>query len=469
MGVEPSPMTAPVVRIGPQPGPQTEFLATLADVAIFGGGAGGGKTYGLLLEPTRHFDNPLFGGVIFRKEAVQIRNQGSLWDESAKLFPLFGAAPRESTLEWMFPHPTDPSRPGCTMKFAGLERDSTCLNWQGSQIPYIGFDELTHFTEYQFFYMLSRIRSDSGVPGYVRATCNPDVNSWLRKFLDWWIGKDGLALPERSGVIRYFIRINEEIIWADSKEDLYLKYGRGPEIMPLSVTFIPSTVYDNKILMQKDPGYLGKLLALPRVERERLLGGNWNVKASAGTVFRREWFEVIEALPADCTTTVRYWDRAATIPNENNKDPDWTRGVKVAKTKQKQFIVCGMVSARTTPLHVEALVKNTASQDGRRVVQCIEQDPGSAGVADAQNFARVLAGYQVRIRKPTKDKLTRALPASAQAEAGNIKVLSGPWNDAFFQELENFSEALEGHDDIVDAFSGAFNELCTNPSILDVL
>lgn len=462
-------MNQPIINIGPQPGPQTAFLASPADIVIYGGGAGGGKSYGLLLEATRHYDNPLFGGVIFRKEATQIRNQGSLWDESAKLYPFFGATPRESTLEWIFPHFTNPSKTGATMKFAGLERDISVLNWQGSQIPYMGFDELTHFSEYQFFYMASRVRSGSGVPGYIRATCNPDFNSWLRKFLDWWIGEDGLALPERSGVIRYFIRINEEIYWADSKEEIYATFGNGPEIMPISVAFIPSTVYDNKILLQKDPTYLGKLLALPRVERERLLGGNWNTRASAGNIFKREWFKIVDKLPEGTIAKIRYWDRAATKPNPDNKDPDWTRGLRMHRLSDGRFVVADLRSLRDTPGAVENLVVNIAKQDGYDMPVGLEQDPGSAGVADVSNMCRQLPGFQVRVRKPTKDKVTRARPVSSAAENGLIYVLRAPWNDEFFNECENFSEDLKGKDDIVDTLSGAYNELCGGHSILDVL
>ena len=87
----------------------------------------------------------------------------------------------------------------------------------------------------------------------------------------------------------------------------------------------------------------------------------------------------------------------------------------------------------------------------------VEQDPGQAGVADAQNFIRLLAGFPVEAVKVSTDKITRALPASAQAEAGNIKLLRGKWNADFLLELENFPEV--SHDDQVDAMSGAFNLL----------
>jgi predicted phage terminase large subunit-like protein len=444
--------------LAPQPGQQTAFLSSKADIAIYGGAAGAGKSFALLLEPLRHFNNPKFGGVIFRRNSVQVRNQGGLWDESAQIYTQLKAVPRQSYLEWLFPA-------GGKLKFAHLETEANVYDWQGSQIPYIGFDEVTHFTEKQFFYMLSRNRSMSGIPGYVRATCNPDTDSWVRRFIDWWIDGDGYPIQERSGILRYFIRVEDEIMWGATREELMEKYG--DDQLPKSVTFIPAKIFDNKLLLEKDPSYLSSLKALSRVERMRLLEGNWNVKSSAGLYFQRGWFPIVDALPANPILTVRYWDRAATKPSETNRDPDYTVGLKLHRYADGTFIVSHVARTRDTPLNVERFVRNTATQDGFNTIVCVEQDPGSAGVADVDNYVRLLAGFNIRIRKPSKDKVTRALPVSAQCEHGNIRILRGEWNDSFLNELENFPDA--SHDDQVDALSGAFNELATGFSILDVL
>jgi predicted phage terminase large subunit-like protein len=449
------------VHIQPQAGPQTDFLGTAADIAIYGGAAGGGKTYGLLLDPLRHKDNPKFGATIFRRTAVQVRNEGGLWDESMGLYPLFGARPRESVMSWNFPS-------GMGMGFAHLEYEKDVFNFQGAQIPWIGWDELTHFTEYQFFYMLTRNRSTSGVKAKMRAGCNPDPDSWVRKFIDWWIDpKTGFPIPERSGKLRWFIRLNDTMIWKNTKKEIYDQYGRGPEIQPKSVTFIPSKLQDNKILMSKDPGYHANLLAQDRVTRERLLGGNWNVRASAGMLFRREWFPIVDAVPAGWIQAIRFWDRAATKPNESNKDPDWTRGVKIYKYANGSFVVVDLKSTRDTPGKVETLIKATASHDTTAVRIASQTDPGSAGKKEAEVFVSMLAGYDVHTAPNSKDKVTRAKPVSAQAEAGNIYVLRAGWNDEFFTELENFPEG--GHDDIVDVLSGGFNELTGGLSLADVM
>jgi len=449
------------VVIAPQPGPQEMFLSTPADIAIYGGAAGGGKSFALLLEPLRHYHNGKFGCVIFRRNATQVRNEGGLWDESMALYGRLQGRAREAFLEWEFPS-------GMRVKFAHLEHEKSVYDWQGAQIALIQFDELTHFTEHQFWYMVSRNRSMSGVPGYIRASTNPDVNSWVRTLIAWWIDKDtGYPIKERAGKLRWFIRQNNEMIWADTREELIAKYGADE--LPKSLTFVPSSVHDNKILLKTDPSYLANLKALPRVERLRLEGGNWNVRPTAGMYFNRDWFEIIDVMPTNILKVVRYWDKAATEPNENNKDPDWTAGVKMAKLSDGTFVVADVKRDRKSPMGVQRLIKNTASQE-RNVEICLEQDPGQAGVAEAQASVRDLMGYIVHVRKPTGDKATRAKPYSAACENGTVKILRAEWNEDYLSELENFTgEDNGGHDDQVDASSGAFNELCSDVSVFDVL
>lgn len=330
------------------------------------------------------------------------------------------------------------------------------------------FDELTHFDEHSFWYLQSRLRSTSGIRGYVRATTNPSPG-WVADLISWWIDSDGYPIKERSGLLRWFIRQNDAFVWADTKEELIKQYGQDQ--IPKSLTFIPSLLFDNKILMESDPTYLSNLKALSRVDRMRLLEGNWKVRATSGEVFNRSWFPVIDAIPSGWTSAVRFWDRAASKASETNRDPDWTRGLLLYKYPDNTFLVADLKSMRDTPGQVENLIKNTASHDSYDVQIMSQQDPGSAGVAEAENFVRMLAGYHVTTQTFSKSKLTRAKPVSAQAEVGNIRVLRRPWNDEFFSELENFSpeEEQTGHDDIVDCLSGSFNGMTQGVSILDCM
>lgn len=433
----------------PQAGPQEAFLATNADIALYGGAAGGGKTWALLLEPLRHVGNPDFGAVIFRRNSKQVRNEGGLWDESAKLYPLVAAKPQESILQWKFPS-------GAKLKFEHLEHEKNKYDWQGAQIPLIGFDELTHFSKSQFLYMMSRNRSTCGVRPYIRATTNPDADSWVASFIAWWIDQEtGFAIPERSGVVRFFTCINDEIIWGDTREDLLTRYPDLAHHDIISFTFIVASVYDNKILLATDPKYLGNLKAQTLVERERLLNGNWKIRPSAGLYFKRSYFEIVDAAPAS-SRIVRCWDLAATAAEEGNT-PDWTVGLRMSRDVHGTFYIEHVERLQASPEKVERAILNTAGSDGKAVTIRLPQDPGQAGKAQAKYLVGKLAGFNVKTKRVTGDKVTRASPASSQAEAGNIKLVRGPWNDAFLSEVENFPG--KGKDDQVDALSDAIDEL----------
>lgn len=456
-----------IIRLAPQKGPQEQFLATSADVCIYGGAAGGGKTFGLLLEPLRHMGNKDFNSVIFRRNYTQVTSPGGLWDSSRKIYSLVhGSYPLKTPkLHWTFPK-------GATVNFAQLESDDSCESWQGSQITMIGFDELTHFSEYQFFYMLSRNRTDSGVTPYVRATCNPDADSWVATFIEWWIDqKSGYPIKERSGVIRWMVRLNEQIYWVDSREEavlLAMETGlkrEEAETMPKSVTFIASTLQDNKILMKNDPGYLANLQALPLVERERLLHGNWKIKASAGLMFKRTQVNMLEEIPNDVILWCRGWDLAATAEDEDG-NPAYTAGVLVGKRQNGRYIVADVINRRLSASDVRKLILMTAQTDRAaygRVIQRLPQDPGQAGKEQAQSYMKLLSGFIVKIMPESGDKVTRAEPFSAMwqgtetMEQGFVDVLIAPWNGEFFNQYESFPQS--DFKDMVDAGANAFNQI----------
>ena len=279
-----------VTTIEPQAGYQLKALSSSADIVIGGGSAGAGKTYSLLLDPLRDVGTKGFGGVIFRRTSPQIRSEGGLWDTSMQIYPHVGAQPRETTLDWTFPA-------GPKIKFSHLEYEKNILDWQGSQIPFLGFDELTHFSKKVFFYMLSRNRSTCGVKPYVRATCNPDPESWVAEFIAWWIDPEtGFPIPERDGVIRYFILYGEDYVWGNSKEEviekawsflepLVEKSGVDPTEFVKSLTFVAGDVYGNKALLDVNPAYLGNLLSQDEQTRSQLLEGNWKVKISDQDIY----------------------------------------------------------------------------------------------------------------------------------------------------------------------------------------
>jgi len=406
------------------------------------------------LEAARHIDNPDYGAVIFRREAVQITSEGGLLDTSFNLYNNVDGKIRLSPhYQWRFPS-------GSTITFSHLHNRDDVNNWQGSQIPLIGYDELTHFTEWQFWYMLSRNRSMCGVQPYVRATCNPDADSWVAELVAWYIDQDtGYPIPERSGVLRYFVRIDDKLFWGSSRQELERDF---PGFIPKSFTFIPAKLDDNVALTERDPHYKANLLALNRVERERLLYGNWKVKPEAGSFFPSSNVTIIPAVPTDVKSWVRRWDLAATEPSETNPSPSATASVLMGKRNDGRIVIAHGISIRRNASFVRETIRAIASQDKAnysRVTIVIPQDPGQAGKDQSGSLTRYLNGYRVKATRETGPKQTRAEPLSAQWQAGNVELVQGPWNREYLLEMSSFPGSE--HDDYVDASSGAYLE-CTS-------
>jgi predicted phage terminase large subunit-like protein len=449
------------VLIGPQPGPQTAFLSCGAQITVYGGAAGGGKSYGLLLDAGRYacFD-PVrgFGATIFRRTMTQVTQQGGLWETSLGLYPLTeGAKPRQTPwLGWEWP------QHGTAVRFAHLQHEIDKQSYQGAQMAYLGFDELTHFTASQFWYMVSRNRSTSGVPPRIAATLNPDPDSWVKAFLGPWVDE---AWPEseqaESGEIRWFYRDGDAICWLH-KPSQRPKWIERDEVY--SVTFIEAKLADNPRLLEKDPGYRGRIRAMPLYERTIMEGGKkaWSIRKE-GNVFRAGWFKVVDAVPADECAWVRFWDFAATsMSEEKAQDPDYTVGTLVGLTEDGRYYVRDMVELRGTPAEVEQLVINTAAGDGPDISQVCEQEPGSAGKSVAHHFVTMLDGYDAHAVPATGDKATRARPVSAQAEVGNVYVMRAPWLERWRSFLCAFPNPRV-HDDHVDSLSGGCAWLRDNP------
>ena len=442
-------------QLAPQAGPQTQFMASPADIIIYGGAAGGGKTYALLLEGLRHKDVKSFGAVIFRHNYNQITAEGGLWDASQKIFnQVPDAHSRKSPkLHWRFDG-------GAKLSFAHIERDEDLKSWQGTEIAYIGFDELTHFTKHQFLYMLSRNRTTCGIRPYVRATCNPDSDSWVAEFISWWIDQEtGYAIPERSGQVRWMVVLNDIIYWGDTPEELAKKYEVNVEDCK-SVTFIASRLEDNKILMDSDPGYLANLKAMTEVDMERLLRGNWKIKAAAGSFFKRSQVgEILTEVPKDLVAVCRGWDLAATDKDEDD-EAAFTAGVLMGRRENGRFVIIDVINRQLKAGDVRSTVLVTAKMDHAKYAWCrqrLPQDPGQAGKDQKASYMEMLAGFDVHMIPESGDKSTRAEPMAAQWQHGMFDLVAGEWNEAYLNQLESFPDSK--WKDMVDASSSAFNEI----------
>lgn len=249
------------VIFAPNPGPQTEFLAANEREVLYGGSAGGGKSYGLLADPMRYFGNANFNGIILRRTNDELREL--IW-KSQEIYPKAypGAKWQEKKSQWVFPS-------GGRLWMTYLERDEDVLRYQGQAFSYIAFDELTqHATPFAWNYMRSRLRTtDPGLPLFMRATTNPGGpgHAWVKRmFID--------PAPAGKKFAATDIETGEPMVYPESHE----KAGQ-----PLFYRrFIPASLKDNPYLMA-DGQYEANLLALPEMQRRQLLEGDWAIADGA--------------------------------------------------------------------------------------------------------------------------------------------------------------------------------------------
>lgn len=238
---------------------QEIFLSRFEDEALYGGAAGGGKSEALVVEALRQVQIPHYRALILRKTYPEL---SELIDKSQRYYR--GAFPAaqwsEARHEWRFPS-------GAKISFGAMQHTNDRFKYQGRAYDYIAFDELTHFTQDEYLYLLSRNRaSGPGTRVYLRASANPGGigHGWVKaRFLT-------PAPPMQT-------------IW----EDVSMLTPDGTVLnAKRSRIFVPSTVFDNQILLKNDPAYAARLAALPDADKRALLYGDWD--AFAGQVFS-EW------------------------------------------------------------------------------------------------------------------------------------------------------------------------------------
>jgi hypothetical protein len=463
--------------IRPNSEAQEKALASPADILIYGGAAGGGKSWYLRACAIPMLSDDHFNGIIFRRTTKQLRGgeSGSMWGDAKKMFRPFGPRINEQDMMLRF-------EGGASLRFWHIEHESNLEDHQGPEYAYVGFDEITQFPENFFWFLFGRLRSLGGWEPFIRGTCNPDPDSWIRGFLDWWIGEDGYPIAERDGVIRWFFRDEDdgEIIWLE--EDQFDEHGNPPLDSdgdpPTSVTFIAAKLEDNATLMETDPGYRRKLKAMSKVERERFLGGNWNVANKTGT-FEHHVIDPkgqhIDDIPKGLKW-VRYWDLADTEPTKEmaqsrKKKICETAGAKVALHLEPnplggppiQTLYIGHVAAKKlSGGRKQKWMRATAlrEDDPNEVMQAIEQEPGATGKESIATYkAVVFAGYVFAADRPSGNKAYRASRWAGLAEIPGRVVLvrkgdePEDWFAPFLAQLNKYPNMLL---DKVDAVSGGY-------------
>jgi len=255
------PIAAQEVVFKPNPGPQTQYLASSEREVLYGGAAGGGKSYATLADPLRDMNNPDFSGLLVRHTTEELRE---LIQKSQELYPkaIPGIKWSERKSQWTTPR-------GGRLWMSYLDKDTDVMRYQGQAFNYVAFDELTQWNSpYAWNYMRSRLRTSSTELGlYMRATTNPGGpgHSWVKKmFID--------PSPANNP------------FWAtniETGETLAFPQGHSRAGEPLfKRRFIPASLFDNPYLA--DTGdYEAMLLSLPEHQRKQLLEGNWDINEGA--------------------------------------------------------------------------------------------------------------------------------------------------------------------------------------------
>lgn len=435
----------------PQPGPQTAFLQSDADIAIMGGAAGGGKTYGLLLEPLRFFHLEGVNAVIFRREGQQLNLPGSIWLESQKIYVDLGCTPNKTLYQYQF------SR-NSYLKFSGLQYEQDVYSFQGAQLDFLGLDELTHFTEFQFWYLIGRLRSVSGqVKPYCRATCNPD-QGWVFDLIKWWIDeKTGYPIAERSGKKRWMYKLDSRMVWFDDRETAVKSLaaqGIDDRIEPLSITFIPATLNDNQELLANDPTYYSKLAQLPESERQQMLEGRWFFRPQ-GKLFKPDWFARFVVEPRERDVVLITSDTASSTKTANDYTcfQVWTRA-------QGKMYLLKEVHGQFSATQQLTLLRSLILESNAKYVSIERAATGFYLIQEIVKSTGVIVLEMTR----QKDKYARGHDVQAYVEQGYVLLNpNAEYYTGFISEVAAFSPENKTkaavHDDRVDCLIDAIYHL----------
>lgn len=376
---------------------------------LYGGAAGGGKSDYLLMAALQYVDVPGYAALLLRRTFSQLDKADGLIQRAHEWLSKTDAQWNGTERRWTFPS-------GARVEFGHLQHDSDRFNYQSAAYQFVGFDELTQFSEVQYRYLFSRLRrlEGSGVPIRMRAASNPggDGHEWVK--------------------------------------------ARFVEPGDPSRPFLSAKLADN-VSLDRDE-YRGSLSHLDPVTRRQLEDGDWTARHGGG-MFRRESFRIVDALPEGVLESVRYWDLAATEASDG-KDPDWSVGCLMHRERSGRIYISDVTRFRARPGQRDVWIRNTAEMDGVAIPIIVEQEPGASGKSQLEYLVtNVLSGFRVTGERAMGKKAARAGPFASQVDVGNVSLLRGTWNVPFLDELESFDGSGTGHDDQVDAVSGAFKHL----------
>ena len=276
---------------------------------------------------------------------------------------------------------------------------------------------------------------------------------------DFYLDSEGIPIPERSNIERYFVVQEGKFVWYDTMEEAEAIHGKE---VPRSFRSLRAHVTQNIPLMVNNKDYYYNLLALPPIKRKIFLDGSWFCREEEAGYYKRHFSEIVPYAPYKPVGRCRSWDTSSTPVSSASPDPDWTRGVLVSKDDKGYITLEDIASLRDRPHKVEELILHYAVYDPPGTYVVLNIDPGSAGLAYVDTLRKKIAelGVYCKVIRSNKNKLQRFLPFSAIAEAGYSRVVKADWNEDWFEEAERFNgQKNNGHDDICDCVSLAVEAL----------
>lgn len=305
---------------------------------------------------------------------------------------------------------------------------------------------------------MSRLRSEANMKPKMRMTCNPaGKGHWLTNWLEWYLLDSGLPDPEKCGKTRWFTMRDSQMVWGNSREEVI---EQVPGCQPLSFTFISANVYDNPVLMSRQPEYVAWLEGQDRESKEALLYGNWYVTKQFESYFKRKWITMVNE-PPFFGKRCRGFDIAGSLPDEVNRSPDFTATTLLCRSRDGSSY-CIEHSHRFHGLFntVEEYILDLSRNEPLDITYVIPVDAGAAGKAYARALQQKIAERTGRhvVLHPTgnKSKLVRFRPFASVCQSGAVSAVSDIWNDWFFDELEQFQGDGKQKDDALDSAVSAF-------------
>lgn len=453
---------------------QQLFLSLDAEEVFYGGAAGGSKTDSLILAALQYIDQPNYSAGLFRQTEVDLYVPGSIGARCVEWFTDTPAKWEHDGQLWRFPS-------GASIHLGGASSlEKVAKKYQGAEFQFIGCEELGQWTEPPYLYLFSRLRrlKNAHVPLRMRPAGNPGGRGadWVRRrfiesarhtgngmtvkdFLK--LRKQGQPLPEP----RVFLSPPSAQAIAVARE-----FGREAQ----GVYFVPAFARDNPGLDVAE--YMLMLSKLDPATREQLEHGDWWA-SGGGDFFKADWFNYADwdDVPPRLRW-IRAWDLAATEPNPENLDPDWTAGVKMSienlaeEDAAKRVWIGDCTRFRLESGDVEKRIKALAQSDGYKVPIYIEQEGGAGGKNTTFNYAsKVLFGWEVIGERKTGSKQTWWKPLAADAKNGLVTLVNGNWTTDFVRELCALKDDMtHAHDDQADAAALARAKLLV-PDALDKL